>query len=119
MLKITISRELALKLNSSISLDIFVSKRLEGLKNEFEDLEGILDKLCTLSSEIIVEISEIKAFELKKYIGYKIQSLSKAYKQIAEIVPECDDKYKSYAISEIEELQRFYEKLCTATENIN
>ncbi|WP_010243734.1 hypothetical protein [Acetivibrio cellulolyticus] len=121
MVKIIISRELAFKLNSSISLDIFISKRLEGFLEGLEFLEEILDKLCITSpNEIIIEIPDIKALKLKKYIEYKIQSLSNTYKQISVIVPEeLDDKYRAFATCETEELQRFYEKLCRTTENIN
>lgn len=122
MVRITISRILAFRLSSKISLDLFVIKRLKDFEQELQFLEEVQQKLgaALLSPEIVLEITENEAIEFKKYIDYKIQSLLRVSEHVAEITyQDIDDRLKATAIYEAEELQQFYNKLCRLTENIN
>lgn len=122
MVRITISRILAFRLSSKISLDLFVIKRLKDFEQELQFLEEVQQKLgaALLRPEIVLEITENEAIEFKKYIDYKIQSLLRVSEHVAEITYQgIDDRLKATAICEAEELQQFYNKLCKLTENIN
>ena len=121
MVRISISRRLAIKLSTKISLDLYVIRRLQGVKQEINFLEEVLKKLdttTTITNEIL-EISECEALEFKKYVQDKIKSLERVSNHITEIIPKWDDKFENFAICEVEELQQFYDNLCKLTESIN
>lgn len=122
MVRITISRILAFRLSSKISLDLFVIKRLKDFEQRLQFLEEVQQKLgaALLRPEIVLEITENEAIEFKKYIDYKIQSLLRASEHVTETTyQDIDDRLKDIAIYEVEELQQFYNRLCKLTENIN
>lgn len=122
MIRITISRILAFRLSSEMSLDSFVIKKLEAPEHKLQIKEvqkKIEAALLRTEDEIVLEITENEAIEFKMYIDYKIQSLLRVSEQVTEIKYFDNDKLKGIAIFEAEELKKIYDKLCKLTENIN